>query len=242
MLTQNFVSVQTIIAKLYRDLGLTDEELFTDIIEWCGEALGLIHCYPQYREAVACVDVDNYKGELPDDYVALRGAEYNGVPVKYSTHSFGPQTNNVAYLRPYSVNEAKISNVLLLDPSKTHQIGDATIKLESGYIKTSFNRGKINILYAAMVLDDDGFPMIPDDPSFIEAMYWFCNYKITYAQARRGEIPIQFYTDAYQKWQWYCGQAGTNAIAPDINTMENIKRLFTQARPNLDKFNTFFNR
>lgn len=242
MLTQNFISVQTIIAKLYRDLGLTDEELFTDIIEWCGEAMDLIHCYPQYREEDGCVEIYNYKGELPGDFIALRAAEYGGASVNYSNGLFGPLTNQPVVRRPYSINEDKISNVLLLDPSRTHNVGSAQIKIENGYIKTSFDKGHINIRYAAMILDEDGFPMIPDDQSFKEALYWFCNYKITYAQSRRGEIQIQFYTDAYNKWQWYCGQAGTSAIAPDLGTMENIKHLFTQARPNTNKFNTFFNR
>lgn len=240
MITQKFVSVKTIIAKLYRDLRLTDEEVFTDIIEWCAEALDFIHVSVMYENKNECLEVDNYKVELPYDFVEMIAVAHNGSSLTYST-SLTNQLELPKGRMPYSSNMDRLRGTQALDPYCTHSIGRETIKVENGYIKTSFNRGKLDIVYSGLVTDEDGYPMILDNVSFKEALFWYCNYKILYGKAIRGEVNAQFYTDAYNKWQWYCGQAGAEAMMPDLMTLENIKRSFIAPRPNLNKFNNFFN-
>jgi len=243
MLTDKTVSIKAIIAKLYRDLQLTEEESFTDIIEWASEALDFIHVFPQYEHKEACINVCNHKGELPCDYISLEFLEYKGTGLRYSTNVFGTQhknTNRGEYYTPYSYNASKIANVLLLDGTNIIRESDS-FTIKNGYFNTSFRDGNINIVYVAMKTDDEGYPLIPDNVSFREALYWYCNYKYTYSKARMGEINSSFYEDAYNKWQWYCGQAGAEAMMPDLITLENIKRsyLSLRLRPNL--YNDFFN-
>ena len=244
MLNQHFISVKTIIAKLYRDLRIKEEENFTDIIEWCAEALDFIHVYPQYTNKSATVTIKNYKAELPCDYIAMDVLEYNGNNIRYSTNSFGPQENGGSgyYLTPYSYNQKKIENAVFVDPTMIGYFynGDS-VKLENGYIKSSFKEGIINIRYIAMVMDEEGYPMVPDNVSFKEALYWYCTYKYLYPKALNAEISGQFYNDAYTKWQYYCNQAGAEAIMPDLSTLENIKRNFIRLKPNVLQADTFYN-
>lgn len=242
MLNKNTVSVKTIIAKIYRDLQLTEEENFVDYIEWCAEALDFIHVYPQYTHHKQCIQVSNHKGELPCDYIQLESLEYKGTSLRYSTGSFGPRdtTKTVEYLTPYSFNQDKIKNVLLLDGTNIIE-GLDSFSISNGYIKTSFREGKINILYVAMELDEEGYPLIPDHQSFKEALYWYCVYKYLYAKVLRGEIQAQLYTDAYQKWLWYCNQSGAEALMPDLITLENIKRSYLSLRPRPNMASNFFN-
>ena len=245
-LTNKFVSVKSIVAKLYRDLRLTEEEDFTDIIEWCGEALDFIHVYPQYKtKEPLALQVKNYKAELPCDYIQMQSIEYNGYNIIYSNNLFGPQDNTSSpyYLTPYSYNQKKIENVVFVDPSGINYFtGKNSVIIENGYVKTSFKEGDINIVYTGMVLDDEGYPMVPDNVSFREALYWFCTYKYLYPKALNNEINSKFYEDAFQKWQYYCNQAGAEAMMPDLITLENIKRSFISLRPNLNKFNKFYER
>jgi len=243
MLNQNFISVKTIIAKLYRDLRIKEEEDFTDIIEHCAEALDFIHVYPQYTNKPAIVTIKNYKGELPCDYIGMDILEYNGNNLRYSTNSFGPQTNTSNYyLTPYSYNQKKIENAVFVDPKNINYFFNGeSVKLENGYVKTSFKEGIINIRYMAMIIDEEGYPMVPDHVSFKEALYWYCTYKYLYPKALNGEISGQFYSDAYAKWEHYCNQSGAEAMMPDLDTLENIKRNFIRLKPNVLQADTFYN-
>jgi len=48
-----------------------------------------------------------------------------------------------------------------------------TYILDDSYIKTSFVSGKICLSYMAFPIDDDCYPLVPDDISFREAMFWY---------------------------------------------------------------------
>jgi hypothetical protein len=59
-----YTTLDRILAKLYRDLGLEDISE-TDVIEWTGEALEAIGAITLYEEAIACVEVKNHQADLP---------------------------------------------------------------------------------------------------------------------------------------------------------------------------------
>lgn len=246
MLNDKYISFGTIVAKLYRDLKITDEESFTDIIEWIAEALDFIHVYPQYNTGtVDCVPINNYKGELPCNYIAIEAIEYNGHNVKYSSDLRGAQIKQSDYPSdtPYSLNRKRIENAIFVDPSTMRYFDNgASVVINNGYIHTSFEKGNLNIIYTSMVVDEDGYPMIPDHQSFKEAIYWYCTYKILYPKVLNGEVNVRFYDDAFAKWNYYCNQAGAEALMPDLITLENLKRSFLSLKPSTNQFDNFFNR
>lgn len=242
MLNGKYVSLKNIIAKVYRDLQLKEEGVFTDIIEWAAEALDFIHVYDQYESKTHTIAIQNYKGEIPCDFIALESAEYNGYQLRSSKHSFGPQSSGAATPRlPYRSNrEVLESSGLLVDPTKFYA-GSESFKFDGGFCKTSFETGYVTIQYQALPTDCDGYPLIPDNQAFKEALFWFITAKYLYPKVLHKEIEERFYTDAFEKWQWYCGQAGAEAMMPDLNTLENLKRAYLSLRLNPNQFATFFN-
>lgn len=240
MLNNRTISCKAIIAKVYRDLQLKEEENFTDQIEWLAEALEFIHVYPQFIHKHAKVNINNFKGEIPCDYITLDMVEYNGTAVSYTSNIFGPidHTPSGRYYTPYSYNQDKIANVLLVTGNYIY--GENSFSIQDGWFKTSFKEGCLNIIYTAMETDKDGYPLVPDHVSFREALYWYIVYKYLYSKVLRGEIQGQFYQDAYTKWQYYCNQAGAEAMMPDLATLENIKRNYIRLKPNMFQFDSFY--
>lgn len=243
MLTNKTVSVKNIIAKVYRDLQLKEEEPFTDFIEHCAEALEFIHVYPQFDHKQLSLSIKNYKAELPCDYISLEAVSYEGHNLRYTTNMFGPldTTRSGAYYTPYSYNQDKIANVLLLKFGDNRLNPTTSFSVKNGYFNTSFKEGQLDIQYIALPMDEEGYPLVPDHVSFREALYWYVVYKYLYPKVLNGEVQGQFYQDAYEKWQYYCNQAGAEAMMPDLMTLENIKRsyLSLRLRPNL--FDNFYN-
>ena len=244
MLNNNFISCKAIIAKLYRDLKLKEEEAYMDFIEHISEALEFIHVYPQYDTKSACVKIKNYKGELPCDYIGIIAIDHGGYSLRYTDNLFGPRAmGRPSYPSdtPYSINRKKIENAVFVNPDSINYYPNRdSVQIKNGYINTSFKEDSINISYIALVLDEEGFPMIPDNVSFKEALYWYCTYKWLYPKTLQGEINAQFYNDAYSKWQYYCNQAGAEAMMPDLATLENIKRAFISLKPILNRADYFY--
>lgn len=65
-----FVSIDRVLSKLYRDLGLSDISEI-DVIEWTGEALEAIGTVPLLEECVAFIEVKDHKAELPSGLHAI---------------------------------------------------------------------------------------------------------------------------------------------------------------------------
>jgi len=62
-----FVSINQVISKIVRDLGLTDQIPYQDFIEWIGEALQFIGGYEQYEVKCCEIEICDFTGQLPCD-------------------------------------------------------------------------------------------------------------------------------------------------------------------------------
>lgn len=241
-LTSQTISLGTLITKIYRDLGITEEYDTIDLIEWSVEALRFIGAYQQYEQKSACIDIINHKAEIPCDLVALLEVETNGKQLdKASNNNFNIQAKGSYLDKPYSYNLNNFDS-LPLKLGRLYYLtdGDSFI-MSKGWIKTSFKEGTLTIKYNAIPTDEDGLPLIPDDESYKEAITSYVKMKHFYKKAIVEDRFRWFYQDAEVKWNKYCNQAGTKAMMPDVFTLENIKRNFLSYVPRLKSYSNFHN-
>lgn len=245
-------SVKVIIAKLYRDLDLKEDDVFIDFLEWSAEALEKIGAFTQLETKIKDVNIHNYRGELCEDLVYINSVSFNGYPILPSTSPLGPikiDLKGSPSDAPYAFYEDKIQNKVFVNPADSglYTLNNrglyerVTYQINNGCIKTSFHDGCLKISYQAMPIDDDGFPLVPDYVEFREALYWYINMKYSYSLWRRGELRDGIYVHAQEQWHWYCQQAANKAMIPDLNTLESIKRSFLCLRPRTEQFRNFFN-
>tara|TARA_R110002012_G_scaffold168765_1_gene332339 strand:+ start:429 stop:1364 length:936 start_codon:yes stop_codon:yes gene_type:complete len=111
--------------------------------------------------------------------------------------------------------------------------------IDGDYIKTSFLTGKICLSYMAFPTDDDCYPMVPDEVSFKEAMFWYIYKKLLLGGFDKPNNKID-YNFADQKWQKYCSQARNAANYPDIDKYESFMNQWVRLVPNLNRHAAFF--
>ncbi|HSH25177.1 MAG TPA: hypothetical protein VLA13_06530, partial [Massilibacterium sp.] len=102
-------------------------------------------------------------------------------------------------------------------------------KFDNGYIYTNFEEGFIELSYKAFVTDDHGFPMIPDDQRFIEAIKWSIIEQLDYKKWRVAEIPDKVYRHSEQQRDWYIASARSKADIPSVHKMEALKNMFLRS-------------
>jgi len=114
-----------------------------------------------------------------------------------------------------------------------------TYIIDCDYIKTSFASGKICLSYMAFPLDEDCYPMVPDDISFSEAMFWYIYKKILLSKPDIKNNGIN-YTFAEQQWKYYCTQARNAANYPDIDKYESFMNQWVRLIPDINRHDTAF--
>lgn len=114
-----------------------------------------------------------------------------------------------------------------------------TYIIDNGYVKTSFESGKICVSYAAFPIDEECYPLVPNDISFKEALFWYIYKQLLLGGFDKPNNKID-YNFADQKWRFYCGQAQAAANFPDIDKMESFMNQWVRLIPQMDRHSLFF--
>jgi len=219
-----YVSVQNIIEKAYRDLGMGEAIKFGDAVEWAGEAIELIGSPMQLSEKVVQITVKDYRGSIPLDLHLINtlhgttdiGSKVNSFyPMRYSTDSFHHYY-------------CKDSNDYCCDSSLTYKLND-------NFIFTSFNEGTLNLSYQAIPTDSSGFPTIPDDIKFREAVAGHIKWKLAFIKWIKGEMAQAVFQKIEQERDWYIGAAQTRGHMPSVDMMESLKNNWIRLIPKINQ-------
>ena len=116
---------------------------------------------------------------------------------------------------------------------------EETYIVDCGYIKTSFKSGKICLSYMAFPTDEECYPLVPEDISYQEAMFWYIYKKILLSNPKFKNNGIN-YTFAHDKWMYYCTQARNAANYPDIDRYESFMNQWVRMIPDISSHDQAF--
>ena len=75
-------------------------------------------------------------------------------------------------------------------------------------------------------MDDDGYPLIPDNSSYERALEAYIKKQWFTIQYDLGKINPQIMMKADQDYAWAVGQAQTDLIMPTIDQMQSITNMW----------------
>ena len=211
-----YISLETIIEMVYRDTGFIVDIDWVDIAEWVGSCLDLINAPMQYVHRITdgndvpYIVIENNRGILPCDLVSIvETRTCEGYPMRYSTDSF--------HMKMHS---AQCPDLICNS--------DITYKLRDNYIWTSsnFSNGKIEMAYLAFPTDERGYPLIPDDEVFKQAVVSFVAERIGKRLWMRNQLTGDKYQHLQQERAWYIGKAQTKPLIPNRDKTKSIENQF----------------
>lgn len=216
MLNGKLIKLETIVEMVYRDTGFIVDIDWVDIAEWVGSCLDLINAPMQYVQRITdghdvpYINIVNGRGELPCDLVnIIETRTCEGISMRFSTDSFHMHQH--------------ISNCPDLYCSSS-----VTYKLREGYIWTNaaYLTGKLEMAYEAFPTDERGFPMVPDNETFKQAVVAFVSERIGRRLFLRNQISGDKYHILQQDRMWYIGKAQTKALIPNRDKTKSIENQF----------------
>jgi len=78
------ISIDTILSKVYREIKQAASIEESDIIEYIGESLEAIGAFGQYEEDICFIEIDNFRGNLPNGLVEIIQVAASMKPVEPS--------------------------------------------------------------------------------------------------------------------------------------------------------------
>lgn len=257
MIIPRFKSSKEVIENVFRDNGYQREIPWLDLIYWIYEALELIGNTKQYVIKIKGVnndpamDITDYKAKLPCDFHKLIWILVDGFPARLqsggSIHLLAGDccddiSESVANGETWVDNAGNMFNSALGGVSGAFAPGAKVITydINNDYITISQQEGKVCMGYYAYALDDEGFPLIPDDLKYKLAVTKYLTKKLDFIEWRNGNLPLEVYRESEMDCNWYMGSASNNVKIPDVAEMEILKNNLLRLKPRNSDYNSMF--
>lgn len=209
----NYISIRQIIDDLL-DHPLLQDLTLERAVNYAVHFIQIVGVPNEFEEKTALVNIENYRGCLPCDY-------YDMMQVR--TYKEG---DNYPRVFRYATDSFHCSNKKESNENLNTQ--DLTYKLQNSIIFTSIKEGTIEIAYHAIKVDKEGYPMIPENSSFIQALELYIKKKVFTILFDQGKINQAILQNTQQEYAWYVGQAQRDLTMPTIDQMESISNMWCQ--------------
>lgn len=217
--------------------------------------------------APSAVTVADYRAPLPGDletFVSVRKVELNenneiisSYPMIEATDLFHFTPSQIksglaASFNPtVNLDEFDPSDETFIASRNQYEIeADSVIggvgyeyKLDAGYVYTNFDSGYVEVAYRGFPIDSDGYPLIPDDEKFRQALKFHIIYKCDWKFWRRNPSPQNksIVNDSEQQRDFYVAAARTKSHIPSIDQMESMKNAWLRSGQKINEHSTGFN-
>ena len=214
-----YTNIREIASRLTRH-PLMDGLTLESIIQYTVDFIGRMGLPPVYYDKVGTVEIKDYRAGLPCDLIAVRQVKdaRNNVSLRAATDTFH----------------------LMHDDKGFPERQEGTFKVQGNIIYTSFKEGRLVIAYRAIPTDDEGLPLIPDNPVFLKALELFIKKEWFTILFDMGKIAPAVLQNVQQEYAWSAGQCNMEFTLPSVSEMESISNILNQMIPRTDEFRKGF--
>lgn len=165
-----------------------------------------LHGYPAlYQDKVTTVDIDDYRGALPCDLIRV-------IQVK------NVDTNRCLISMTDTFNPA-----LEEEPKET--MGEESFKIQGRVIYTSFKKGKVEISYKAIPVDDEGYPLLIDNETYLACLEAYIKKQVFTVLYDLGKIQLGVMNNAQTDYAFLAAELKNEMLTPSLSEMQSITNI-----------------
>lgn len=216
-----YISIKVVLDNILDHPMLRDVS-FERAVNYTINFMRILGCPRMFEEKISLVNISNWRGALPCDL------------------------NDIIQVRTYHNCDRKNYGVFRYSTDNFHMSKnkqdsfDLTYKTQGNVIFTSIKEGIIEIAYNAFAVDQDGYPLIPDNSSFINALELYIKKKHFTILFDTNKISPQVYNQVCQDYAWAVGQAQSDLIRPTIDQMQSLTNSLNTLIPRVTEHSTGF--
>lgn len=218
----NYISIKEILNRLMRHPLLRDVNL-DQVIQYTIDFISIFGMPKFYFDKQETLHIEDYRAMLPCDLISI-----NQVKECSTNTCLRSMTDNFLSEDYYKKkNGYRVPQEL-------------TFKVQGQVIFTSFREGDITVSYKAIPVDDNGFPLLIDNPTFLKTLEAYIKKEIFTIMFDMGKITTPVLQNAQQQYSWLAGQLQSEFTIPSISEMESLKRSWCTLLQRTTSFNDGF--
>lgn len=211
----NFINIREVLSRILRHPLLRDLDLET-AIQFTIDFFGVMGLPNTYLDKYEVIDIKDFRGLLPCDCIAI-----NQVRDCKTGGMFRSMTDNFNGTYPEYKSEKQF-------------------KTQGRVIYTSIKDGQIEISYKAIPLDNDGLPLLPDNPIFLKTLELYIKKEWFTVLFDMGKISPAILQNTQQEYSFKAGQCNNEFMIPSVSEMQSISGILNQLIPRWNEFNKGF--
>lgn len=189
-MTNKYVSVRLILDKLLRH-PLLQTLTFETAVDYTVDFLRIVGCPDMYEDRLAQLELSKYRAKLPCDVYQINQVRY-------------VSKGDVVRVFRYNTDSFMCSD-MDKDRDGFNNNTDLTYKVQGDIIYTNLESGTIEVSYKAIVVDEEGYPKIPDNSSFTRALEWYIKLQQFTILFDLGQLQPAVLSNAQQQYSWAVG-------------------------------------
>lgn len=209
-----YINIRELLSRVLRH-RLLQEFTLEQAIQYTIDFIGIFGFPQLYEDKEEEVEICDYKGKLPCDLIEINMVKEcrTNIPLRSMTASFNPG--------------GKYYNHLRQEPQ---------FKTQNRVIITSFPEGKVIISYKAIPVDNDGLPLLVNNPKYLKALELYVKCQMFGDLFEEGRITQQVLQHAEQEYGWAAGQLSEEFKTPSVAETQSITNMLNQIIVRKDSF------
>ena len=219
---------------------LTDHPMLADltleqVVRYTIRFIGLQGLSKFYQDKQINVHIKEFKGLLPCDVISVKQVKdlKSGLCLRAMTDNFTPGMED----RPKPCLDHR--GFPFGHPHGIH-FGEHSFKTQNRVLFTSFPEGLVEVAYKAIPTDEDGFPLVIDNESYLATLEAYIKQERFKIKFDQGKINQNVLNQALQDYAFRAANIQGEFLIPSVSEMESISRALTAMLPRMREFDKGF--
>lgn len=186
-------SVRIVFDKCMRHPMMRDLSLEA-MVDYAVDFMRIMGVPDMFEQKIAVIDIHRYKGKLPCDYYDMIQVRdcKSGKSLVYASSTFNQDPGSLSY------------------------------KIQNNYIYTDIEECKLEISYYAILQDEDGFPLVPENSEYYRALELYIKKQWFTILFDMGKIDRNVLHQTLQDYAWAAGACANEFKRLTIDKMESF--------------------
>lgn len=251
-MANNYTSLAVVADKILRHPMMAGIS-FEAIIDYAIDFMRIVQCAGFFEEKCSTVEIKDYKGLLPDDFYEVNQIRLsslaNRIPRYEENYRIDEDGNKIptgTYTQVGYEDIEYYKNKSFRYATDTFHMSDVksgvdlTYKIQGGYIFTSIKEGTIELSYQAILLDEEGFPLIPDNSKFTRALQAYIKKEWFTILFDLGKLQAAIYQNAQQEYAWAVGACESEFQKMSLDKAESFYNSWSTLIPRRNQHQRFY--
>lgn len=210
----NYINIREVLNRVLRHPLLQDVTL-EQAVQYTIDFIGIFGMPKLYQDKEEVLHIEDFRAKLPCDLISINQIKdcNTGICLRSMTDNFMPRNNGDREL---------------------------SFKTQGQALFVSFKSGEVLVSYKAIPVDEDGLPLLIDNPIFLKALEAYIKREAFTILFDMGKISPAVLQNTQQQYAWLAGQLQSEFTIPSQSEMESISRMWNTLIQRTNEFGNSF--